>query len=337
MAEAEEGLTEGVERVNLNDASNDGLPDGITRRNGEPPEEDRIPDVTAQLLDIKRYMKNCKNKVMFLGDGNFSFSTAVAWFRKTWENVQRSDKEIEQGRDTIAVAAVKQICFLESNSTTSDQQTPSRQLGKEPKVKESAVICDTESNDDKDERRLRKQQIEFIRETLRWPRDFMPTVVDATNLPHECSDSKADPESSCSGRALFFQCPWIMNIKVNKTEELLDEFIKSASGIQKSGDLLFLGICVHNDYFTRYGLDNTKIDEYSTQGYELLGYDNTFVTKMIKYGYRHSISLTCSTDISTKIKNYHRTLCFRRKPTEPDNGETAQAGSLDKEHFSGGC
>jgi hypothetical protein len=182
-------------------------------------------------------------------------------------------------RSEDIVDAVRQICKIESIGGTNEESLT----------------------------QLRQQQVKFIQNTVNWEECCMPITVDTNSLRY-----------LRSGAALFFLCPWLMENcadytgkSMNKTEKLIDDFITSASGKQKRGDLLFLAISCFCSYFGEYGLNKKKIDEYSTQGYEFLGCDSSFVKEMIKYGYRHSSKTDYN--IHETIGNYHFTLCFRRK------------------------
>jgi hypothetical protein len=153
----------------------------------------------------------------------------------------------------------------------------------------SNMAYEEELTNDADFRQFAKCLLQLKAEQRR------PIAVDATKLEDSWADA-GQPD------ALFFECPWGPDVP-----SLIHNFLRSAKAIQKTGDLLFLGICSYY-YFGRYNLQPTY------EGYHMLGVDVEFTKKMRSRGYTHQTGYGPEAHgcLSDNLADSFVTLCYEK-------------------------
>lgn len=230
---------------------------------------------------VKR--KTIKNKVraIFVGEGNFTFSTAFASCRGSWDNIIASDIGGVPDYYQTLVLTVRS-CLQYSNELIKRDEIQSQKEGLEF-YEETIQLID---------------KIVNLGDTIFRPR------VDATRLQEACYADLFDTDLTC---AIFFQCPYV-GYEKDETKHLVRNFLSAASKVQRAGDVLFIGITTYFPYCKNYGLP--ELIGYGGQarrnGYHFKGADTEFSKDMLRRGYKHKAFF----EIHDKIKDTHLTLCF---------------------------
>ena len=73
----------------------------------------------ADRLSIKEYLINKDNKVLFLGEGNFTFSAAVAACRRTWKNIIPSEVDLLEVENKLFRQMIREKA-INKDTTDSD-------------------------------------------------------------------------------------------------------------------------------------------------------------------------------------------------------------------------
>ena len=112
------------------------------------------------------------------------------------------------------------------------------------------------------------------------------------------------------GKVAWYQCPWEGR---DSTASHIIDFLKHMGEKQRSGDYVFIGITTWPFYVHCYNLG--CLPGFTKHGasimcpwYDLVGADNMFIYKLLRFGYHHQGKL----DIHEKIFNDHVTLIFKR-------------------------
>lgn len=95
------------------------LPTGIIKP-GKSKVELSAPELNLDRLEIGQYLLNESNKVLFLGEGNFTFSAAVALFRGTWNNIIPSEKFLIKAATDYNKLFRKMIDEMAAHEDTTD-------------------------------------------------------------------------------------------------------------------------------------------------------------------------------------------------------------------------
>lgn len=226
-----------------------------------------------------------RESILFVGEGNFTFAVAFAALRKATKPCEDSADEDSDTWDDITAT-----CY-ESNR---------------PKFKDAVKVCKEECDSDDEKKILRKLEKP---PSCSWKCD-----VDAYHLV------QSFPSETFS--VIWFQCPYVG--KEDKTWNLIQYFLLSASHRVESGGLVCVGITRHEDYLPHYQLEKLITLPYTNniedihKRYKNPFADITLVKEVLSYGYKHQSYLhDQGIDIHETIKDCHVTLVFERKSTPP--------------------
>ena len=223
-------------------------------------------------------------RAIFVGEGNFTYSTAFASSRGSWDNIIASEKDGVPDYYQTLVLTVRS-CLTYGNELIG-QYSP-----------EDAVV-------------INKETIQLIDKIVNLGDTNFRPYVDATLLQEACYANLFDTDLTC---AIFFQCPYD-GYKNGETKCLVRSFLSSASEVQHPGDFLFIGITTYFLYCNNYGLPElignvgqAQQNGYAWQnGYRFIGADAEFPKDMLRCGYKHQ----GVREIHDDIKDNHLTLCF---------------------------
>lgn len=247
---------------------------------------DDVDGVTMPLKDgyVRETIGNEQEvRVIFVGEGNFTFSTAFASLRGGWSNIIASDKVHTLPDYNKTLLLTIRNCLKYNNELPAN--TP----------EEGYDIYQTTT--------------QFIAKIVNLPwTQFLPHI-DATRL-RETELFNADPPHDAHRCAIFFQCPYA-GYANDETKQLVRDFISSASEVQRPGDFLFIGITTMFPYCKNYGLPEVIGVRGHAQNnrYRFMGADTEFPKDMLRRGYEHQAVI----DIHDKIKDRHITLCFTKQ------------------------
>lgn len=216
-----------------------------------------------------------KKPVLFLGEGNFSFSTAIAARRGSWDEICATVNDQVPGN---SAALNHKKLLAQINNVIKENLTPTKAL----------------------------DRIHAIASL----KDGNPTRVgeiDATDLSGFFNPQATADERRRLRRNIYFQCPWT---NPGSQTSFLNSIITSAANVQRPGNYLYFGLTKHTSYAPQYGLDDV-IAHAEALGYERLEDDNSITTVAIAYGYHHhSDSLH---DLHDLIRPHHYTLCLKKR------------------------
>lgn len=254
-------------------------------------------DVLTELL-----IKN-REKVLFVGEGDFSFTVAFAALRKAERpTVLRTPRPISDTWNGITATRYEEDSDDDSEGKTSSK--PKQEEGKpptkpkpKPKFSDIIKVCAKECD-----HRDKKAHIENLTEP---PPDSWKYGVDGGHLKEKFPKEKF--------KVVWFQCPY--NGKKD-TGYLIRRFLLSASHRVDKGGLVCVGITIYKEYIPYYKLKDLKtytpIKELYVSSVPYA--DTKLVKKVLSYGYKHQSYLhNEGVDIHKDIKDYHLTLVFERK------------------------
>ena len=231
---------------------------------------------------------NQRRPVLFIGEGNFSFTVAFAALRehrkkflceplqnpKTWDGITSTRYEpaiLTHPRPRMD--EVKELCI---------ESTLQRYRGSRADEEVST-------------------RIEAITELPDWSH-FWLYGIDACAIP--CGLIRR-------GGVVWFQCPW----DTNETDGLIREFLQRTADTIYHDYYVCIGITKQFPYVLDYDLQGIlgfKLQAEDTPvlyRYKFLGANESLVKQALSFGYRHQGKC----DIHEKILNDHVTLVFQRK------------------------
>ncbi|KAJ3011572.1 hypothetical protein HKX48_006768 [Thoreauomyces humboldtii] len=92
-------------------------------------------------------------------------------------------------------------------------------------------------------------------------------------------------------------------------DDLVSEFLRSASKVQRPDGHVFIGISTHPSYIGRYDLARL-MEQAEEAGYECLGLDRETIYEVLAYGYRHQAH---NENIHQFIWDHRATIVFRTR------------------------
>ncbi len=246
------------------------------------------------------------NRVLFVGEGNFSFTVAFAAMRKKesgeediWGGILATRFE-DVGFDypPVALSQAKIECVesvLKNYKKGGVRGDPQKAM-----EKIQAVSCLPE-----------------LKPTEEWLYG-----IDARALKSELINRFT---------IIWFQCPW-----ANSVGQLILDFLLNMVRVDlNSGCFVCIGITKKFPYIKNYYLENILGRGLSCDGttevlkkYDFMGADDTFIKEIISYGYRHQ----GLRDIHDDIFDHHVTLVFKKKqPEATQNKKRSSSSHMESE------
>lgn len=246
----------------------------------------KLRNILTELL-----IENLPKKVLFVGEGDFTFTVAFAALRErarkkqsretwegVWDNIISTRYEPEEDKEIPNLCGVKDRCIESSIQY-------SRKEHKEMKVRDHILSLPPV--------------------TRKWL-----SGCDARSIPPLHVD------------VIWFQCPWIpASVSNNSTYALLSDFLLNLAENHALVDTyVCVGITTSFPYIIEYNLEGI-LGEYlaavdnSTrvlQKYTFIGADDELVQKVLSFGYHHQ-TVHENKDIHSIIKTTHLTLIFQAK------------------------
>ena len=239
-----------------------------------------------------------RRNVLFVGEGNFTFTLAFAALRKycwysnpvkqdDWHGIVSTRYEYAPG-------------VLPANQSGAG-------VGVFPPPDPKAVrrICLENSNDKFPKSLLLKDHPsprEIIESFSESPGDCY-CGIDARDIPPQLIPHKG---------VIWFQCPWSID-----PGQLIHDFLtKTAPKLFHEDSYICVGITKHSDYVRKYKLESLMRDVWAMDKvlhsyYEFVGADDDLIYQILGFGYRHQ-SLS-QNDIHDYIRDHHLTLVFQRR------------------------
>ena len=232
--------------------------------------------------------------VLLVGEGNFSFTLALAAVRGSWDGITATCFNRLSFEDPIAIPFEDPYKDL-----TYANYWMSLQLLSVGHCITNSMILDGETPVG-----LRSilTSIPNIRNIGIPPQPSIKGGVNCTSIPDQLV-----------ARIVWFQCPWTPDR--NELGELLQTFLKNSRS-----EYVLIGIANQYPYTLSYKLGslfetdltrhpNAQIECFD---YIYLGADNVFIETILKHGYKHE-GCHPDRDIHTVIIKDHITLIFQRK------------------------
>lgn len=257
-------------------------------------------EIFSKHYDLTRFLSRNDISIFSFGEGNFTFSLALASFRHSRFNIYPST--LDEDVPSFDVARKKCIKGIEENN----------------KINRISVL------------QLPKEDQDDVIDYLRGLTEFtFYTRVNATELKNGYGtvfDQKQHPW------VLFFQCPWEKATTQAKDPfNLVIDFLRSASHIMQEDDIVCVGVTIHKTYFSRYKLGDINNFISSTfleqQHLEYVGYDRELIANLLQRGYTHSSK--SDHNIHELIFDHHVTISFK-KINEPTNSLKRERGVDDE-------
>jgi hypothetical protein len=221
--------------------------------------------------------------ILLVGEGNFTFTVALAAIRGSWDGLVSTRYEPEaRYNPRPKFDKVKKQCirFCRSNGELLD-------------IDDDVIQRYVDAVKRVDEPPLQEERWLF--------------GIDATNTPDDMS---------VKGKVVMFQCPWLPDGDRKGTPAtLIINFLEHMSTKQDENDYVLIGITKQFPYVKNYKLGDLLgvglSNETDSSGkYKFLGADDTFVLEVLKHGYHHQ---SCHRKkIHKDIIEEHVTLVFQR-------------------------
>ena len=223
--------------------------------------------------------------ILLVGEGNFTFTVALAAIRGGWNGIVSTRYEAEtRYNPRPQFDRVKRECIMFCRSN-----------GESLNIDDDAIQ-------------------RYVDEVERL--DPPPTKenwlfeIDATDTPERLS---------VKGKVVMFQCPWLPDVDPSETpatHRLITKFLLHMSTKQNKGDYVLIGITKQFPYVKNYKLGDLLGESLTSRTdssglYNFLGADDTFIQEILKHGYHHT-SCHSNTSIHEKIISDHVTLVFQR-------------------------
>ena len=235
-----------------------------------------------QAPDVEALLRN--EDILLVGEGNFTFTVALAAIRGNWNGIVSTRYEAEtRYNPRPQFDQVKRECITfcrrNGNLLHIDDDTIQNCVDAVERVEPPP----TEEN---------------------WLFE-----IDATNTPKRLR---------VKGMVVMFQCPWLPDRDPNGTPAtLITKFLLHMSTKQNVGDYVLIGITKQFPYVKNYNLEDLlgvdllrRTDSSGT--YDFLGADDTFIQEILKHGYHHQSCHGDRMDIHGDIIKDHVTLVFKK-------------------------
>jgi hypothetical protein len=220
-----------------------------------------------------------RKSVLFVGEGNFSFTVAFAALREhrrasgyipgfsnpgTWDGIIATRYEAVANKPPPNFPDVIALCIQDIEVHNSNNSFIRTRVLQE---------LDNTAN-------------------LLWE-----CGIDATAIPLELMDNSS---------VIWFQCPWIPGQSIYP---LIHTFLIRASETIAAGVHVCVGITAHKDYVERYELHKILGSGDCTNAYFFCGADDILIQNILGFGYRHQ----GLKDIHEYIRHAHVTLVFCKR------------------------
>ncbi|KAJ7260703.1 hypothetical protein C8J57DRAFT_1514639 [Mycena rebaudengoi] len=256
---------------------------------------------------IRRWLIDAEEPILFVGESSDrSLPVALAIMRGSWNNIWAGSEYTNFRPEKQSLPGLLESSAERSSATadflTASLQRKNRRAGYATFIHTSPRWQEATK---KLRQRLRRTTNALDPSAQKAVLDRLSLVFDAENLSTFIR-LKRRPPNPPPTRNIWFQCPWARD-----PAALAKGFIRSAAAIQKSGDVIFLGLTAHPNYQHRYKLDHLKTVAHGL-GYETF-MDECFIRHAIDAGYKHE----GVRDIHDFILDYHQTVVFvKRTRTE---------------------
>ena len=230
------------------------------------------------LEDLLVNSGDSRRDIVIVGEGNFTFSIALAVLRgSSWDGIVSTRYENESLLPQISDVKLKSIKFCAIQSLKLNIAS---------------------------EHTLSLTNIRAITDLPSPPDGAWKFGIDATNLPADLSVDK---------KVVWFQCPWIPRNIRSGIYDLISKFLQHMGEKQSVNDYVLIGIANHDDYVKAYQLGKLLGETLSgpVGKYEFLGVDDALIKKIIKFGYKHKS--WGETYIHDRILDHHLTLIFKHQ------------------------
>ena len=263
-----------------------------------------LPEDLEVTLNLGRMKYLMNPHVLFIGEGNFTFSVAFAALRKVRSGSDRPWNGIVStclGAELPTFNRAKVQCIATSLKYHNKVK---KYIGK--KLKDMGLASDVGICGDAD-----------ILLKIR-------AILDVPSPPtHHWIPEYDALTQQLGSNVIWFQCPWAHWPRT--VADLIPDFMSNAAKCTREGQLVCLGITTSNykDYVKRYELErilgqNLCGEDGSTETLKhfcFLGVDTELIAEILRYGYRHHSD--SGIDIHDLILPHHVTLVFRRKEDQP--------------------
>ena len=268
----------------------------------QPPPQLRL----ANGISIKRFdqlenliLQNNPKDVVLFGEGDFTFSIALASLRKNGSRgiiATRYERETDENPlpqfNDVKIKAIENCIHNGGRGINKDGSPWGLGLNAERKVENIQAVLAV--------------------------RDAFPQLwqagVDATHIP---------PDLVVADKVVWFQCPYSIT---PTTRKLIKKFFQEMNRRQNNEDYLLIGIAnkkiqcngrTHNNYIDKYYLPGILGGGQGTtpiNGYRFCGGDNELIKKILECGYKHK----GRGKIHKLIFSCHVTLVFRKENQDQD-------------------
>jgi hypothetical protein len=249
--------------------------------------------------------------VVVVGEGNMSFSFALAAYFQSWNGIISTVPSAVEDSSALldsGYALCKSTCLSNQRLLLLDEQ-------------KAASVFTT---------MLQQLNLPLLSAPVRAPYQHMKRTIQDLVM-EECIQTAtsriesvydmADSTCICDsvdpfnletskvagdivGRNLWFQCPWKGPGDHRSTASQLLQFLNQAAACQQGGGFVLIGFINLYPYCTQYGL----MDLLTHPDYEFVGYDDNLIRELLLMGYSFE-----SRYVIDGAENSHVTMVFRKR------------------------
>ena len=261
-----------------------------------------------------------RKTVLFVGEGNFTFTVAFAALRE--HEMTRGLSQRRPSRQPLTNSGKVWEGITTSRYEPAGLETEHQYVGAErmrcksaPILPEVKLVCVSESvgyfqhrrrHGTSNEQSLTSDSNSCF-ERIRTISD-LPAVPDTHCWQYGIDAGHLPPDLVRQHDVVWFQCPQ-GTLEGTNTATLLLSYLTCTAQCIASGGYVCVGIVKHPDYIAQYEIQEVLQGDRVGAWYSVVGGDEVLVRKVLEFGYRHE----GKSDDHHYILDNHVTLVFQRK------------------------
>lgn len=263
-----------------------------------------------------------RRPVLFVGEGNFSFTVAFAALREC----EATPTSLVQHRPSMSGGHKVWEGIVSSRYEPVGPATEHQYVGGSrvhckpaPVLSEVQLLCVAESASYCGHHKRCKGQDQSSQTDLCFQRikllADLPAVPDSLSWQYRVDARHIPPDLVGRSAVVWFQCP--CSPEPGGTAALVLDYLLNTARHMATGGYVCVGISRHPDYVGRYGLQDILQGGVVGAWYRLVGADVVLVRRVLECGYRHE----GESDVHHYLLDCHVTLVFQRKECEQSSHE----------------
>ncbi len=238
-------------------------------------------------IDIADSISN--NGVVIVGEGNFTFSFAMAGYFQSWTCIISTFANTIDDKDALIFSAyetAKDSCALNQELLLFQKHqvdhifSEALQSLNVPLLSSASIRAPYQNLKRRISELVTEECILTANSRIESAYDMADTVCISEGIDHHNLENSKISGDLVS-RNIWWQCPWKNPGDHKSTAAVLFEFLTQAGSCQQAGGLVCIGIINIYPFCTQYGF----ADLLSHPQYEFVGYDDRLIRELLLLGY----------------------------------------------------